>query len=311
MSSKAFTAACLTTGAVAAATQWLPALSGVPAVTRWLPPHTPPSGTVWLSFDDGPHPGGTRAMLEVLREHDARATFFVVGEQVLQHTGLTARISAEGHQLGVHGWNHRCVARMGPRTLVREIGKTVELIETLAGRRPTRYRPPYGVFSGSAVVACRELELAPTWWSRWGRDWSPHADAGSIVRHVDRRPGPVSVLLHDSDRYGSADSWKQTAAALDTLLVRWRRRGFTVTALPELVCGGGEAAVGPPAIDRMQSIASAVRGFGALGHLLVESERQRVCGGPDWSPTGRSASDSDPPRRRSPAGAVLEEPQVQ
>lgn len=119
--------------AVISAGQVLPMIAGVPLITRTLPPGRQPDGTVWLTFDDGPHPAGTPAVLDLLRQHDARASFFIVGEQAVRHPLLIARIVEDGHELEVHGWNHRCVARTGSGALRSELTATVELITTLTG----------------------------------------------------------------------------------------------------------------------------------------------------------------------------------
>lgn len=212
--------------------QFGPALTGVPLITHTLPPGRPPAGTIWLTFDDGPHPDGTPRVLDLLRDFGATATFFVIGEQLVQQPDLAVRIATEGHALGIHGWNHHTVVRTAPHLLRRELARTGDLVAVLTGTVPTRYRPPYGVLSGSAMQACRTLGLSPTWWTAWGRDWSRQATARSVARCVETRPGPATVLLHDSDRYASPGSWHRTCEALELLLHRWRRRGLTVRAVP-------------------------------------------------------------------------------
>ncbi|MGN6800007.1 MAG: polysaccharide deacetylase family protein, partial [Gaiellaceae bacterium] len=94
-----------------------------------------------------------------------------------------------------------------------------DVIASATGFVPTAYRPPYGVFSGPALLLVRRLGWQPILWSRWGRDWEARATAASITERATRDLGSGDVvLLHDADHYGSGDSWLKTAAALPAVL---------------------------------------------------------------------------------------------
>src|SRR3954471_4174863 len=94
------------------------ALCGPLRISRTLPPT---GRDVALTFDDGPHPVGTPAVLETLAARGAKATFFLVGEQVARHRALAAEIAAEGHGIALHGYRHRLLLRVAPRALADDL----------------------------------------------------------------------------------------------------------------------------------------------------------------------------------------------
>jgi peptidoglycan-N-acetylglucosamine deacetylase len=186
-----------------------------------------PSG-VAITFDDGPHPEGTPAVLEALAEAGATATFFLVGEQVERWPRIAARIAAEGHEIALHGQIHRLLLRRTRSALARDLERALGVIGEATGRAPTCYRPPYGVFSAGALTLVRELGLAPLLWSRWGRDWGSRETPELIARRATRALGPGDVvLLHDADHYSAPGSWMRTAAALPSVLASVATSGLT------------------------------------------------------------------------------------
>jgi peptidoglycan/xylan/chitin deacetylase (PgdA/CDA1 family) len=180
---------------------------------------------VALTFDDGPHPEGTPQVLEALREAGAPATFFLVGEQVVRYPALAAEIVAAGHRVELHCHRHRNLLRLTPRQFLADADRARALIEEATGQSIADYRPPYGIFSGSALLAARRRGWRPVLWSRWGRDWTRHATAGSIARRctAGARDGDI-VLLHDADHYSASGSWARTAAALPIIFEELDRR---------------------------------------------------------------------------------------
>jgi peptidoglycan/xylan/chitin deacetylase (PgdA/CDA1 family) len=185
-----------------------------------------------LTYDDGPDPVGTPQFLDLLAVHDVRATFFVIGQHAEEHLPLVQHMSAAGHELAVHGWDHRCVLRKTRGELVTDLARTADLITDATGIRPTWYRPPYGVMSLAAQRAARAAGLRTVLWSTWGRDWQRSATPARIVRRVERHASPgATVLLHDSDRMAVAGSWINTLGASALLLDRWADRGLVVGPL--------------------------------------------------------------------------------
>ncbi len=182
---------------------------------------------VALTFDDGPHPQGTPAILETLREAGAPATFFLAGEQVLRRPSLAAEIVAAGHRVELHCHRHRNQLRLTPRMLVEDAERGRAAIEDAAGQAVADYRPPYGIFSAAGLRAIRGRGWRPVLWSLWGRDWKRSATADSIARKATAgaRAGDV-LLLHDADYYSAPGSWVRTAAALPSILEELERLGL-------------------------------------------------------------------------------------
>lgn len=213
------TARILGASAGLAAAAWCaPALAPlVPEVSRRLRigRTLPAPGAVTLTFDDGPHPRGTPAVLEVLREHGARATFFVVGEQVRRTGGLLAEIRAAGHGVAIHADRHRCQLRLAPSVVREDLARAHDAV----GEHLPWHRPPYGVYSPAGLAAARARGWTPLLWSRWGHDWrhdvTPADIAGEVTRELTA--GDV-LLLHDADDYSAPGSYRRTAAALPRIL---------------------------------------------------------------------------------------------
>jgi peptidoglycan-N-acetylglucosamine deacetylase len=198
-------------------------------------------GGVALTFDDGPHPRGTPAVLELLREAGARATFFLAGEQVERRPVLVAEIVAAGHRVELHCHRHRNQLRLTPGALLEDAERARAAIEEAGGQPIADYRPPYGIFSASGLRAVRRRGWRPVLWSRWGRDWDAGATAESIAR---RCTGTVDdgdvILLHDADYYSAPDSWARTVAALPAIFEALEARGLSSRLLRR---GGAETTV--------------------------------------------------------------------
>jgi peptidoglycan-N-acetylglucosamine deacetylase len=187
---------------------------------------------VALTFDDGPHPQGTPTVLEILREADATATFFLAGEQVVRRPALAAEIVAAGHRVELHCHRHRNLLRLSVREFLDDAERARATIEEATGQAIADYRPPYGIFSTSALRAVHRRGWRPVLWSQWGRDWSRRATAKSIARRSTSGicAGDV-ILLHDADFYSAPGSWVRTAAALPLILTELESRGLKSVSL--------------------------------------------------------------------------------
>jgi peptidoglycan-N-acetylglucosamine deacetylase len=172
-----------------------------------------------LTFDDGPHPDGTPAVLEILAHAGVRATFFLVGEQVRRAPALAGEIVAAGHWVGLHCDRHRNLLRLAPWQVRADIARARDTIETATARAIGLYRPPYGVLNAAALRVARGHGWRTLLWSQWGRDWEAHATPESIAALVTGGAGEGSVLLlHDADDYSAPGSWRRTVAALPRVL---------------------------------------------------------------------------------------------
>ena len=223
--------------AVATAAHAAPALSNVDALRRRLLPGLSgvgDPGHVALTFDDGPQPESTPAFLTALDRLGWRATFFMLGSMVDRNPGLAAEVAAAGHEVAVHGYEHRSEMFRTAPAIVRDLDRAVDTVGTATGRRPRWFRPPYGTLSGGGIVAARRHRLRTVLWSTWGRDWRAQATPQSVVADVERHLGPgATVLLHDSDCTSAPEAWRSALGALDALAELFAARRLTVGPLAE------------------------------------------------------------------------------
>ena len=191
-------------------------------------------GHVALTFDDGPDPGSTPEFTRVLAEREIHATFFMLGSMVAKAPGLAAEIAAAGHEIGVHGWDHRYLPARTPRATRSDLTSAAELIASVTGTWPRLFRPPYGVLSGPALLAARDLGLTPVLWGAWGREWTAGATSASVLRTLlGQLDGGVTVLLHDSGCTSPPGAWQAGLGALPLLLDECERRGLAVGPVGE------------------------------------------------------------------------------
>lgn len=231
------TVAALATVTLALAAHTAPAAAFLPGPRRALLPRlagaTTP-GQVALTFDDGPSADSTPRFLKVLADHDVRATFFLLGTEAQRAPDIVRAITAAGHDIGVHGWDHRCLLRRSPRATHRDLRATRDLLHRLTGTPPRWFRPPYGVLSTASLLSARRLNLTPILWSTWGFDWTESCTPDSIRRRVTSRLGNGgTILLHDSDVTTGNGAWRATLGALPDIIEDCRGRGLVVGPLSD------------------------------------------------------------------------------
>jgi peptidoglycan-N-acetylglucosamine deacetylase len=163
-----------------------------------------------------------------------RATFFLLGGQVAKEPELAERISAAGHEVGVHGWDHKYLPLRGARATHDDLAMATAIIAERTGRQPRLFRPPYGVLSGPALLAARKLGLTPVLWTNWGREWTAGATPESVFRTLTERGlDGGTVLLHDSTASSPSRAWQAALGALPLLLDECERRELRVGPLAE------------------------------------------------------------------------------
>jgi len=189
-----------------------------------------------LTFDDGPCPGHTEQVLDILRRHGVKATFFVCGQNVERSPEILRRVQAEGHTIGNHSYSHVYPYFRSRAFFAREIDLTQQAIEKVTGKRPKFFRPPFGArwLGLHPVLEQRGLRLVN--WSDTGYDWRLGTDR--IVRETLKTLGPGSIiLLHDGrqtlppERVDRAS----TVEALPAIIEGAVKAGFTFVTLEELL----------------------------------------------------------------------------
>lgn len=190
---------------------------------------------VALTFDDGPDPEVTPAVLEALAAEGARATFFVIGQSLAANPELGRQILAQGHELANHSYEHaRTLNFRGTQAMLAEIGRGAEALQTFTGQAATLYRPPIGLKSPPLARVARRLGLEVIMWSCHARD----TGSARAVQIADRvlgrvRPGDI-VLLHDGHDRRDAHRL-ETAEAVQRILAGLKARGLQAVTVSELL----------------------------------------------------------------------------
>jgi peptidoglycan/xylan/chitin deacetylase (PgdA/CDA1 family) len=191
---------------------------------------------VVLTFDDGPHEASTEKILDILRDKQVPATFFVCGKNAERLPNTVRRALAQGHTIGNHTYSHIFLYFRRRSTIAAEIDRTQDVLERLTGQRPKIFRPPYGGrwFGLFPVLAERGMRMVM--WSDAGYDWKNDADG--IVRDTLKalRPGSI-ILLHDGleRRPPSEINQVNTVRALPQIIDGVRKAGYTFVPIQELL----------------------------------------------------------------------------
>ncbi len=191
---------------------------------------------VALTFDDGPHPKYTSMVLDILKENDVKATFFLVGNKTQENVAVVQRMVKEGHQIGNHSMSHtHLLSLQRERYQTEEIGECQTAIFDLTGLSPLYYRPPMGYKTPSTLKAAKKLGLTIVGWDIKGWDvfqTDPVKIASSVLNKVKR--GSI-ILLHDSSSVkGKSTDRAPTIDALSIILSGLKDRGLKPVTLKEL-----------------------------------------------------------------------------
>ncbi len=238
---RAAAAAAAALGAAAVIAHAGPGVTAIgPLRRRWFPSLAGlgDSGHVALTFDDGPDPRSTPRFLDLLGARRTQATFFLLGSMVARAPGLAADLVAAGHEVGVHGWDHRYLPLRGPRAARDDIARARDAIVAATGAVPAFYRPPHGVLTAAALSAAARLGMTPLLWSCWGREWVAGASSESVLATIRRDlTGGATVLLHDSDCTSPPGSCLSGLGAVPALLDECAERGWRVGTAADHGCG--------------------------------------------------------------------------
>ena len=152
---------------------------------------------VVLTYDDGPEPGGTDAVLKVLAEHGVTATFFVLLSRTRRYPGLLSELLAAGHEIGLHGVDHQRLTTLDPAHVAQRTADARHELEDTIGREVRWFRPPYGGQSAGTWQAICGTGLTPVVWTADLRDWMEITDDERLsgVRELTQ-PGAI-ILAHD------------------------------------------------------------------------------------------------------------------
>jgi len=184
---------------------------------------------VALTFDHSWGNKYTEAILDTLRQHNVKVTFFIMGPWAKKYPEVAKRIAADGHEIGSHGYKHENYGNMPPEWVREDIQKAHTLIKEITGVEPKLIRPPNGHYSKKSLQVAEELGYKTIIWNIDSLDWkNPGRDV--IIERVMKRlkPGGI-ILMHASD------TPTQTADALPILLDKIKAEGYKIVTVGQLL----------------------------------------------------------------------------
>lgn len=186
---------------------------------------------VALTFDDGPHKKSTHEILEILRDNNIKATFFVIGEEAARYPALIKEEYADGNVIGNHSYTHPNILNFSADEIENELSKTNQKIFKIIKVYPTLFRPPYGICSNELKEVLDKMQLKEILWSDMVDDYdftktSPEKIAAGILQKV--KPGAI-IGLHDG-----GGNREKTVGALKIIITELQAQGYQFVTVPEL-----------------------------------------------------------------------------
>ncbi|REK69429.1 delta-lactam-biosynthetic de-N-acetylase [Paenibacillus paeoniae] len=198
---------------------------------------------LFLTFDNGYENGLTGKILDVLKEKQVPATFFVTGHYIKDQPELLKRMASEGHIIGNHSWSHPDMTTLSDDAIRIELEKVKEQVQEVTGQQEMTYlRPPRGIFSEKVLAASKSSGYTSVFWSIAYKDWDVRAQKGAsyAFQQVTKQLHPGAILLLHSVSQDNAD-------ALASIIDEARRQGYEFKGLPELSSSAEEAPAPQPA----------------------------------------------------------------
>ena len=188
-----------------------------------------------LTYDDGPNDLHTHRLLEVLANHNVKATFFMVGRYVQQRPEIAREVARAGHAIGNHTFTHPLLTFKRDAEIRRELSGCRAALSDAVGQHTNFFRPPFGGRRPAVFRIARELGLVPIMWNVTGYDWNAPPAAvieGKVAGQV--RGGDV-ILLHDGGHLQIGADRSQTVVATDHLLARYKSEGYEFVTIPRMM----------------------------------------------------------------------------
>lgn len=185
-----------------------------------------------LTFDDGPDNNYTLKVLDILKQYNIKATFFVIGRNVKTYPNSLKRIDSEGHVIGVHTYNHADLNKLTPAQVQEEITSTENIIDSLVGHHCKIMRPPYGLNSAQTIQTIADMGYKVIDWSVDTRDWAGTSPA-QMMDYIQKQTKPGGIILHHCSQ--GKYNLDNTVSVLPTEIQTLVSKGYQFVTVPELL----------------------------------------------------------------------------
>lgn len=186
-----------------------------------------------LSFDDGPHPNYTVEILDILKEHNIKATFFVLGKHAESYPDIIKRQISEGHEIGNHSYSHVNMRKASSKVIKEEFTKTQDIIYSISNIRPKIFRPPYGNYNDEVVKVVSNDDSAVVLWTFYqdSKDWSNPGVDSIVETTLSKAQNGDIILFHDYVYKKES----HTVEALKIILPELINEGYKFVTISELI----------------------------------------------------------------------------
>ncbi|MFJ7678435.1 polysaccharide deacetylase family protein [Peribacillus sp. NPDC097198] len=193
----------------------------LPPKNDWIDPS---QKVIALTFDDGPHPDNTTAILKSLNKHQAHATFFVLGSRVEHYPEVLQKMIAQGNEIGNHSWDHPQLTRLNKKKIKSQINKTQLAVLKASGYEPSLIRPPYGAINDKVRKHIGDMDVAL--WEIDPEDWKLRNKKKVVRKVMNKAEDGKIILMHDI--------YKTSAQAADEIIKQLDQQGYQLVTVSEL-----------------------------------------------------------------------------
>jgi polysaccharide deacetylase family sporulation protein PdaB len=186
-----------------------------------------PEKKIAISFDAAWGADYTEELLKILKKHDVKTTFFLVGFWVDKYPDMVKRIDEEGHEIGNHSSKHPQMSKLSREQIIEELTKTSDKIEAITKKKVTLFRPPFGDYNNRLIETSRELGLQVIQWDVDSLDYKDYGADAIIKRVLSKVKNGSIVLFHNNATY--------TKDALPVILDNLQKEGYKIVPISELI----------------------------------------------------------------------------
>lgn len=184
-----------------------------------------------LTFDDGPHEKYTREILQILKQNNIKATFFVVGENAERYPDIIQTMHVDGNVVANHTYSHAFLTNLSDDGVETELHRASSVVYRIINEYPMLFRPPYGACSIKSSKTVCGLGFQTVVWSNMTNDYDPTTTTTKIAHDIIRRAQPGGIIgMHDG-----GGNREKTVAALQLIIDALKNEGYEFLTIPELL----------------------------------------------------------------------------